>query len=713
MKRTNARIGLIALGGVLGAVAGTAAAQEPAVQLDEVVITAQHRSENLQKTPLAVSAMTAETLEAGAISELSELSGTIPGLYLSAYTTLSPQVFIRGIGSNDDGITSEGAVGVYLDGVYVGRASSAMFDLFDLDRIEVLRGPQGTLYGRNTNGGAVKIETARPGPELKAGLEVGYGSFNQRSVRGLVSGPLSDNAFAKFSGSYKARDGWTRDASSGRKVNDEDSLGGRGQLLLTAENLEITFSLDYLRDRPSSSFKEVVGGTLFGLYSESPNRFKGDYDFETAAIRRDMVGGSATLDWDVGFAHLVSVSGYRKTKIRYTEDYDSTPFPVVNLDMAQDTEQFTQEFRLVSTPGESPLEWIAGVYLLADEGRSHDAFLLPFFGLPDEVTRAKTRTTSVAAFGELSYRFTDQLKLTAGARYTDETKKLSLQRTFQPQGGGAGVDFVPPTAAETSFNNLSPRLVLEYQATPDVLAYASVTKGFKSGGFNNYPADPVAARTFFRPEEIQAYEVGLKATVWDGRLRANIAVFTYDYTDLQVFAPIDTGGGVPVVQVTNAAKAEVTGAELELTARLIPSLDVQLNYAYLDATYDRFLFGGQDLSGNRLTRAPRTTVSFNADWHYDLASGTLRLHGNYVYSSNVFFTPFNDPELSTGSYGLLNASAAFESGNRRWTVTAYGKNLTDEVYLAHGIDTIATVFDLKVAEIGPPRQFGVSIAWRY
>ncbi|WP_340644811.1 TonB-dependent receptor [Phenylobacterium sp.] len=678
------------------------------------MITAQHRSESLQKTPLAVTAMTAEALDTGAITELSELSGTIPGLYLSAYSTLSPQVFIRGIGSNDDGITSEGAVGVYLDGVYMGRASSAMFDLFDLDRIEVLRGPQGTLYGRNTNGGAVKIETARPGPNLKAGLEFGYGNFNQRSVRGLLSGPLTDNAFAKFSGSYKARDGWTHDSSSGRKLNDEDSLGGRGQLVLTpTESLEATFSLDYLRDRPSSSFKEVVGGTLFGLNSESSDRFTGDYDFENAAIRRDMVGGSATLDWDAGFAHLVSVSGYRKTKIRYTEDYDSTPFPVVHLDVAQDTKQLTQELRLVSTPGESPLEWIAGVYLLTDEGRSHDQFLLPFFELPDEVTHARTRTNSFAAFGELSYRLTEQLKLTAGARYTDETKKLSLQRTFRPQDGAPAINFVPLATAKTSFDNFSPRVVIEYQASSDVLAYASLTKGFKSGGFNNFPADPVAARTFFRPEEITAYEVGLKATTWNGRLRANIAAFTYDYTNLQVFAPIDTGGGVPVVQVTNAAKAKVTGAELELTARPIPSVDLQLNYAYLDATYDRFLFGGLDLSGNRLSRAPRNTLSLNADWRHELERGTVRLHGNYVYSSNVFFTPFNDPDLSTGSYGLVNASAAYESHDGRWTITAYGKNLTDKAYLAHGIDTLATAFDLKIAEIGPPRQFGVSFAWRY
>jgi iron complex outermembrane recepter protein len=698
-----------------GGKADTPASESETDGIAEIVVTAQYRSESLQKVPLAISSVAGDDLAAAGVSDLTGLSASVPGLYLSSYSTLSPQLFVRGIGSNDDGITSEGAVGVYLDGAYVGRASSALFDLFDLERVEVLRGPQGTLYGRNTNGGAIKIETTKPSADFHAGLEAGYGNYDQKTLRGLVSGPLTDNVFAKVSGSFKKRDGWTRDMATGAKLNDEDSISLRGQLrILPSDTLEAVLSVDYARDRPTSSFKEVVGGTLFGLYQESPDRFVGSYDVPGAFIRRNIVGGSATINWDIGAATISSVSGYRKTDIHYTEDYDSTPFPVVTLNTEQHARQFTQELRIVSKEGDSSFSWIGGVFYLRDRGRATDQFLLPFFGLDDEITNASTRTSSIAAFGELSYRVTPSLKITAGARYTHERKQLSVERLARPQSGAPAFPFVPRTDSRISFDNFSPRLVVEYQATDDVLGYASVTRGFKSGGFNNFPADAVAAATPFAPEKITSYEAGLKAMALDRHLRVNASAFLYDYTDLQVFAPIDTGAALPVIQITNAAKARVKGLELEVMARPTKSLTFNLNYAHLLARYRDFPFGTVDLSGNRLSRSPRDTLNISAEWSGSLTAGTeLRLRGEYVYSSNLFFTPFNDPDLQTGNVGLFNASATIASNDGRWTLSGYGRNLGNKHYLAHGIDGLSNFFDLKTGQLAAPRQYGVTIGWRY
>ncbi|UNK79590.1 TonB-dependent receptor [Sphingopyxis granuli] len=515
--------------------------------------------------------------------------------------------------------------------------------------------------------------------------------------------------------SYKERDGWTRDAISGRNLNDEDSLSFRGQLQIEpSDSLDITFSIDHARDRPTSSFKEVVGGTLFGFFQESADPFSGAYDFSDSFIRRNILGASMSANWDLGDASLSAISAYRSTNIHYTEDFDSTPFPVVHLDTSQKTRQYTQEIRIVSKEGDSPFSWIAGLFFLRDRGRANDHFILPFFALDDELTDARTRTSSIAGYGEISYRVTSKLKLTAGARYTHERKRLGIQRQFLPFAGGPAFDFIPLTTSSTSFNNFSPRFVAEYQATDDILGYASVTRGFKSGGFNNFPADAVAAATPFSSEKITAYEAGLKGTLLDRRLRLNTAAFLYDYSDLQVFAPIDTGGQVPVVQITNAAKGRVKGIEIELAVMAVPDLKFDINYAHLISQYRRFRFGTLDLSGNTLPRAPRDTLSFSADWSPQLSTNVdLSLRGEYVYSSNLFFTPFNDPELQTGNVGLFNASLGVAHGKDGWSLSLYGRNLANRRNLAHGIDALANTFDLKTGQLAAPRQYGIILGWKY
>lgn len=682
--------------------------------VEEIVVTAQFRSESLQDIPISISSVGGESLASSGVTDLTGISAQVPGLYLSSYSTISPQLYIRGVGSNDDGITAEGAVGVYLDGIYVGRASAALFDLYDIDRVEVLRGPQGTLYGRNTNGGAIRIETTKAGPETRAAVELGVGNFSQRTARGTISGPLSDTVFAKVSAAYKERDGWSRDETTQRRLNDEDSFSIRGQLRFEpSADFEATISADIARDRPGSTFKEVVAGTLFDLYRESPDRFTGSYDLVDAFIRRDIFGLSGQFSWDVGPATLTALTGYRKTDIAYTEDYDSTPFPVVHIDTVQEARQFTQEVRLVSHEGDRGFSWIVGGFFLDERGQSDDEFMLSFFEIPDELTDARTKTQSVAMFGELGYRFSDQLKLTAGLRYSNERKRIAITRTYELLDGST-FDFIPLTESSVSFDDLSPRAILEYTPADDVLLYASVTRGFKSGGFNNFPGDRVAAQTAFRPETITAYELGTKTTLFDRLVRLNGALFQYDYSDLQVFAPIDTGGQLPLVQITNAARARIRGGEVELRIAPTRALTFDINYAHLVSRYREFDFGGIDLAGNSLPRAPRNTLSLAAEWSPQLDNGMeLSLRGEYVYSSNLFFTPFNDPDLSTGNVGLFNASVGVTSPDGRWRVSLFGRNLTDEVYLAHGIDALAESFDLKTAQLAAPRQYGIVLSWKY
>ena len=692
--------------------ADTSVTQESGVE--EIVVTAQFRSESLQDVPVAISSLSGDELAASGSTDLTGLSAKVPGLYLSSYSTLSPQLYIRGVGSNDDGITAEGAVGVYVDGIYVGRASAALFDLYDIERVEVLRGPQGTLYGRNTNGGAIRVETTKAGPDTAAAVELGIGNFGQRTARGMINGGLADNVFAKVAVGYKKRNGWTLDENTGRQLNDEDSFSVRGQFRFEpSPDFEAILSADYTRDRSGSSFKEVVAGSLFGLYEDSSNLFAGNYDLPTAFIKRDIFGLSGQLNWDFGPATLSALSGYRETDIAYTEDYDSTPFPVVHIDTQQRAKQFTQEVRLVSRERDRGLSWILGGFYLSDRGRSSDQFLLPFFELPDEVTTARTKTRSVAVFGELGYRFSDLLKLTVGLRYSNERKELSLRRSYRFTDNSV-FDFVPLTDNSVKFDNVSPRAIIELTPAEDLLAYFSVTKGFKSGGFNNFPGDPVAAKTAFRPEKITAYELGAKATLFNRLMRLNVALFQYDYTDLQVFAPIDTGGQLPLVQITNAARARIKGAEVELRVEPGSDLTFNVNYAHLLSGYRQFQFGPLDLSGNSLPRAPRDTLNISADWTPRLASGVeLVIRAEYVYSSNVFFTPFNDPDLQTGNVGLFNASIGLTSSDGKWSASVFGRNLADKEYLAHGIDALATNFDLKTGQLAAPRQYGITASRRY
>lgn len=682
--------------------------------VDEIIVTAQFRGENLQDVPVAISSVSGDSLSVSGANDLTALSAKVPGLYLSSYSTLSPQLYMRGVGSNDDGITSEGAVGVYIDGIYVGRASAALFDLYDIDRIEVLRGPQGTLYGRNTNGGAIRIETARPSSRTEAAAEIGFGNFGQHTFRGRASGGLSDSVFGKVAIGYKARDGWTRDEVTGRKLNDEDSFSARGQLRFDpGSEVSATLSFDFARDRPTSSFKEVVAGTLFDLYRESDDRFAGRYDLVDAFIRRDILGVSGQLEWDLGPAQLNVLTGYRTTDVAYTEDYDSTPFPVVHIDTVQKSRQFTQEIRLVSNEADRGFSWILGGFYLSDRGRSLDEFLLPFFELPDELTNARTQTRSIALFGELGYRFSDRFKLTVGLRYSDERKTLALRRSYR-FGNGQIVDFVPQATNRVSFDNLSPRLIAEWAPAEDALIYVSATRGFKSGGFNNFPADPVAAGTAFRPEEITAYEFGSKTTLFNRLVRVNIALFHYDYRELQVFAPIDTGAQLPVVQITNAARASIRGAEAELRIEPGPGLAFDLSYAHLQSSYRKFEFGDLDLSGNRLPRAPRNTFTLGGSWSPQVTDHVgIELRAEYVYSSNLFFTPFNDPDLQTGNVGLINASLAIRPINQNWSASMFARNITNKQYLAHGIDALSANFDLKTAQLAAPRQYGITLSWRY
>lgn len=682
--------------------------------VDDIVVTAQFRSERLQDVPVAISSLSGDDLAASGANDLTGLSAKVPGLYLSSYSTLSPQLYIRGVGSNDDGITAEGAVGVYVDGIYVGRASAALFDLFDVERVEVLRGPQGTLYGRNTNGGAIRVETKKAGPGTSGAVELGIGNFGQRTARGMLNGALSDTVFAKIAAGYKKRDGWTRDEATGQKLNNEDSFSVRGQIRYEpSPDLEAAISADYSRDRPGSSFKEVVAGSLFGLYEETPDRFTGNYDQLNAYIKRDIVGLSAQVNWDFGDAVLSALSGYRETDIAYTEDYDSTPFPVVHVDTRQRAKQFTQELRLVSEEKQIGLSWILGGFFLADKGQSSDQFLLPFFELPDELTEARTKTRSLAIFGELGYRFSDKFKLTFGLRYSNERKDLSVKRSYRFADSSL-FDFVPLTESTVKFDNVSPRAIFEFTPIEDFLTYFSVTKGFKSGGFNNFPGDTFAAKTAFRPEKITAYELGAKATLVDRLLRLNVALFQYDYTDLQVFAPIDTGGQLPLVQISNAAKARIKGAEVELRLEPVSNVTLNFNYAHLLSRYREFQFGPLDLSGNHLPRAPRDTLNISAEWRPALSGDIdLDIRTEYVYSSNIYFTPFNDPDLQTGNVGLFNASIGATSRNGNWSVSVFGRNLTNKRYLAHGIDALAANFDLKTAQLAAPRQYGILATWRF
>lgn len=747
------------------------APQDEVTGLEDIVVTARRTSESLQRTPLAISAFSGETLERTGATQVTDLQGAVPNLNIvqGRGSSNATNIYIRGVGQPDALQTFDPAVGVYVDDVYYSRIRGTQFDLLDLERVEVLRGPQGTLYGKNTIGGALKLVSRTPDSGPYFNFSATAGEYDERSVRISGAGPASENFAVGGAFIYSARDGYVTDPVTGAQYNDKDTLGFRVAAAYTPTD---TFRLDVSADYSRDDAGMTVGRALSPLFRSDLLGFPpvvlqpapaagSEYNFQTRttlglpnSTELEHYGVAATATWTLNDSlTLKSITAARR--LDYTDyiDIDATQFELGDVLVAVDQDQISQEFQLAYDNG-GPITAVGGVYYLIENITSHqEAFgddIFSVAGLPVGFTRFiddDLKTESWAAYANATWQVSDALQISGGLRYTRESKDYFRTTTTDwtiPLLGVPALDaaFAPfradPTFAFTvsdSWEDVSPMASISYQLNPDAMIYGRISKGFKSGGFNGRANNPGEQQPY-DPETVLSYEVGAKTSWFDRRLTANVAAFYNNYEDFQarvsdcVPNPALPGGAcVIALTVLNAGQLDISGAELELTARPIPGLTLDAQIGYLDASYGEFdevrlVSGSQvtyDRSGQEPAFSPDWTARFGAAYDFDLGSnGRLTLGGQARYRSDMalavdnanIVTGVEFPEMFQEAYWLYDARVVWESADGRFSAGLYGRNLSDEVYKTDAQE-FSSVAGIRTAYYGTPKAVSFTLTARY
>jgi iron complex outermembrane receptor protein len=766
------------------------ARSELAVQ--EVTVTARRREEKLQTTPVAVTALSGDALEVRGAESVDALSQYVPNLQFDGAAALSggaynATIFIRGIGQNDFAIFSDPGAAMYVDGVYLGRSIGGIMDAVDLERVEVLRGPQGTLFGRNTIGGAVNIISKQPTDELSGELALTTGRFNRFDAHGTLNLPFSDRFLTRWTASRLTQDGYAHRLTDGADLGDKDSLVGRAQALWKAtDDLTVSFTGDGTRVRQNSAPLTLIDVTATGtpflnLYNalaapnlgiSAPNGVRtvnsswitGDIDTTYAGAQTvnnlDTRGAALTVDWDRGKGLAIkSISAYRNLDALFIRDGDNTPFAYRETVNDDEQHQFSQELQLSGVSFADRLNWLVGAYYFDEKATEHGKANLAigtfsalqaltlspgttWCGLPGANPRpiascppplrfggagnpnnigfdvgvnlfTRVANESIAFFGQGTYKLTDILSTTVGLRWTQDRKRLQL--IHRREASGAYVVGAPGTqdTFRDDWSELTPKLGLELQATPDALLYASYAKGYKSGGFNGRPLSGIQeVLTPYDPETVKSYEIGAKTGWFERRVTANLAVFYNDYKDMQL-----TINATPQNFVRNAGAAEIKGAELEVVSRLARGLDFNFSAGYLDAKYTELDPQLATLNppltlGMHLVKAPMWTLSSGLQYSFAAgAAGHVTLRADWSYKSRVYEDVFNDARLVQPAFDIVNAYASFTTQDERWELALFGTNLTDERYRLSGNSSLG--FGLAESTFAPPREWGATLRYRF
>ena len=653
--------------------------------LGMIVVTAQKRSENIQDVPIAISAVGSEFLESRGIDSIDKLGTIAPNVKIErapASKSIS-QIAIRGSVTINPAITWEPAVGLYLDGVYIAKAQGSIFDVADLERIEVLRGPQGTLYGRNALAGAVNLITKKPSGEAGGLAEVTYGSFDEMRVRGVLDLPQMGAFSAKVSGQYRKRDGLIDLAPgnpSGRSSTDSIDSGSfmvqlRAEL---SDNFTADYTYDYSKASQTPPFSQLLsvnrngdprdifdpggpsyafGGAFFPLDTvANPDRITSASIDAPAYERSRSYGHALTLTLGLGDAELKSITAYRDLAWADGLDLDGSPFPVAFTQRITDYNAFSQELQITGQAFNDALSYVVGGFYFDEKAETLNPQTY-FGGGVDLDSNYGSNTEAFALYAQLDYKLTEALKLTLGGRYTHERKDISrfFRVNFDPANGIFAplvvADLAYGSIPDATYKNFSPAVTLAYKASENVNLYARFARGFKSGGFNgesNVFAAPTAACPSgalelcapYRPEKVDSFELGLKTQLLDSRVVFNVAAFRDERKDMQLSVFTATTGAASIVQ--NAAAARIQGLEFETVIRPIDALTINASLAFLDSEYKRFIDGGIDVSNNRaFPHAPKTTAAIGVDWRVAEGDwGRLNLYADLSYSSKYFTFPY-------------------------------------------------------------------------
>lgn len=717
----------------------------------DIVVTAQRREERIQDIPIAVSAFGGAALERQGSVSLENIAPRVPSVYFGSFGALRPQLYIRGIGTRTFDPGSESSVGVFSDDVYLGRSSGSFGSIKDIERVEVLRGPQGTLYGRNTIGGAINVITRGPTASFQANAEAGVSNYNGWELFGAVGGPLNSNKSLMFrvAAWHTERDGYVTNLRTGTKFQGIDNTGGRVRLAFEpSSTFRIDLTGEYLHDGDKGGFQGVNQGTSFSVTGALPDpravffaagarlpaqqlpvNLRNAYFSGDPELDRDAYAAIARVEAGLGFATLTSISAYRHLKAFDSRDLEGSSLDVLFQTGLERSNQYTQEFRLTSDPAGGlsaggKLDWIVGAFYYNDKSQRDDSFRVGLdsavrvaLGTPaTDTTYSDYKIESYAFFGQATLHLTDAFDITVGGRYSNDKKRATQ--------GATSTDALPivPAAYVTTnsrtFTSFDPRLVLAYKISEDVNVYASYSTGFKSGGFQYVPFNLGAANTVFAPEDIKTYEVGLKSEWLDRKLRLNVAAFKYDYKNLQVARIVDTPNG-PQSLTTNAAASDIKGLDVEMLMRPSDNFDVSVTYGYLDAKYKNYFttISGAPVSydGTKMVRAPDHTINVGGEWRIPLGSARMTLRADYALLDEFYFEPGQgDPKYGTGTpltreegYGLLDLRASIEFSKFR--LTAYATNALNKEYRR----TVNGLGNTIVGFAGTPRIIGLRGAFTY
>jgi iron complex outermembrane receptor protein len=647
--------------------------------ITDIVVTAQKRSESSQKTPLALTALSGSELADRGQVTVASIAQQVPNLNVSEQIGQA-RITLRGIGVDNISTGAESSIALNQDGVFYSRSAAALASFYDIERIEVLRGPQGTLYGRNATGGSVNFITAKPTFDLEGFVRLTGGNYSTYNSEAAISGPLSDTVAVRLAGQTQHHSGYGRNLVSGTKIDSRDSQAIRGQILFKPdEKLSVLLGADYYHQKDRSNgyhyFNPAVddngspitptGLALGGFAPSNPRDLASTTDPRTTA---EFYGFRLDVNYAVSDSVSIrSLSAYRRSDYHLITDISPLGNTLFPLFLTEKSDQWSQEFQLNVESDVN--KFVAGLYYLHEkiDGDLTAPFNLMAVGGPDLLMQGyfaggRMKTKAAAIYGQDTYTVTDGLRLTVGARHSWERKTVhdqsdfDLARVYDP----ANVSLVPFHDDRKTFKSFTPKIGIDYDLAQDVLLYASYSKGFKAGTYNLGSATPP-----LNPEKVDAFEGGIKATLLNRRLRANIAGFYYNYKDLQVGKVKNT-----VLVLENAATATIYGLEGEFTVRPIEApLTLTMNGSWLHARFDKYVTSDPtrplgdgvttdngvpafNLKGKHLPQAPSYVINVGAEYAIEAGFGTITLRGESTWSDRVYFSPFNLNSQSQSAYNL-------------------------------------------------------------
>ena len=729
-------------------------------QVDEIIVTAQKKSESLQDVPIAITAFNAEMLQEANIIDVEAIALRTPNVTMTRFNIGEPQLYVRGVGSTSDSAAGDPSVALFIDEVYVGRAAGGTTDLFDLEGIEVLRGPQGTLYGRNAAGGAININTRKPSADAFTEVSLTAGDYGLLQGKGAINGALSDTVNGKLSINYRQRDGYadaltvqgftgvTNGVADGTVVDtgedhhEQESLNLRAQLTTEAGDADFLLSFDYSDESQSGNGRVAVGGGATAAHvaisQRGVNDVRSSFSRPSTFQKNESYGASLRVDYDLSNMTFTSLSAYRANDYDFSDDLSGLPDPdfIRNLNGAnQQSNQFSQEFRLASD-NDGAFSWVGGVYFFTESVDRFEFFDIvggPILG-PDGNPLGAPGTNltvftgfanfnqdvssqSYAAFGQVNWNLTEAVKLTVGGRVSHDKKGVTQAAdgdvflnniTGLDQGGiplYPGSPYGPVSASE-SWTEPTWRAALDWQVDDSKLLYVSYDRGYKSGAFAGQAQTPAQATATLGSEIVDNIEIGAKTRWFDDRLQLNIAGFTSKYKDLQIYELVSLS------LVSSNADADLKGVEVEAIASVSDNFEFGGTYSHLDNEFKtdatNQVGGIIPVNGNQLIRAPRNKASVWGEFSVPVGSGDLSIRGDYNWSDEFYYAPTNSAESLQPSYDVINGRIAYDF-NDNYELSLWGKNLDDSEYTVSRIPFIGSGFSV----FAPPTTWGVTLNARF